>query len=119
LTTTSIESVEQVLKCKQGRAGNTGKSTAFFNMSKDKGIVKELVEILGEAKQDVPEWLEKCKNQAEYGGFGGRGGRGGRGRGRGSRFGATDFRKEGGGASRSGGSGWGGGGGASAGQSWF
>ncbi|KAI8929960.1 P-loop containing nucleoside triphosphate hydrolase protein [Entophlyctis helioformis] len=79
-----------------GRAGNTGKATAFFNMSQNRGIVKELVEILAEANQDIPQWLEQCRNQAEGGRFGGSG-RGGRGRGRGGRFGATDFRREQGG----------------------
>ncbi|KAI9011235.1 P-loop containing nucleoside triphosphate hydrolase protein [Gaertneriomyces semiglobifer] len=83
-----------------GRAGNTGKATAFFNLQKDKGVVKELLEILEEAKQDIPDWLESCKKEAErdaaYKSYGRRGGRGG-GRG-GSRFGGnTDFRKEAGG----------------------
>lgn len=80
-----------------GRAGNTGKSTAFFNMTRDKGVCKELVEILTEAKQVVPDWLKTCKSQSDFGGGGRSGGRGGRGGGgRGGRFGATDFRKEGG-----------------------
>ena len=101
-----------------GRAGNVGKSTAFFNMSQDKGIIKELHEILVEAKQAVPDWMEKCKNQVEYGSSfrGGRGGGRG-GRGRGGRFGASDFRREGGGG-RGGGSGSGGYGGGGGGQSW-
>ncbi|KAI8824033.1 Asp-Glu-Ala-Asp box polypeptide 3, Y-linked-like protein [Fimicolochytrium jonesii] len=82
-----------------GRAGNTGKATAFFNLHRDKGVVKELLEILQEANQDVPEWLDQCKREAErdsfrgFGGGGGRGRRGGRGGG-GSRFGGNvDFRK--------------------------
>lgn len=92
-----------------GRAGNVGKSTAFFNMHQDKGIAKELYEILAEAKQAVPEWLENCKNQMEYGSSYSRGGgRGGRGRGRGGRFGASDFRREGGGGGNSRGGGRGG-----------
>ncbi|KAI9088867.1 P-loop containing nucleoside triphosphate hydrolase protein [Phlyctochytrium arcticum] len=80
-----------------GRAGNTGKATAFFNVSRDKGVCKELMEILVEAKQDIPEWLEAAKVECERfgGGFGG-GRRGGRGGGRGgNRFGGNvDFRKE-------------------------
>ncbi|KAJ3297868.1 DEAD-box ATP-dependent RNA helicase [Borealophlyctis nickersoniae] len=84
-----------------GRAGNTGKATAFFNLQKDKSIVKELLEIFIEAKQEIPAWLEQCRREVERDSFGrGYGGnrRGGRGGGRGSapRFGATDFRKEGG-----------------------
>ena len=84
-----------------GRAGNVGKATAFFNLQKDKSIVKELLEILTEAKQEVPAWLEQCRREVERDSFGrGSYGRGrGRGGSRGSapRFGATDFRKEGGG----------------------
>jgi ATP-dependent RNA helicase DDX3X len=69
-------------------------STAFFNMNHDKGVAKELVDILNEAKQAVPDWLDKCRQQASFGGRGGgRGGRGGRGRG--ARFGASDYRRDG------------------------
>lgn len=67
-------------------------------MYHDKRIVKQLVEILAEANQTVPDWLESCKSQGSFGGGsrGGRGGRGGRGRGGGgSRFGATDARHDG------------------------
>lgn len=78
-----------------GRAGNVGKSTAFFNMQHDRNICKELCEILSEAKQAIPEWLLACRGQAGFGG----GGRGGRGGGGGRRFGATDSRRSGGGDS--------------------
>ncbi|KAJ3013256.1 DEAD-box ATP-dependent RNA helicase, partial [Thoreauomyces humboldtii] len=109
-----------------GRAGNTGKATAFFNLNRDRNVVRELLEILQEAHQDIPEWLEQCSNQARsfggYGGGGRGGGRGGRGRGGGgSRFGGNvDFRKSdaggfgprgGGGGYQQGGYGGGGGGG--------
>ena len=64
-----------------GRAGNTGASTAFFNRG-NKNICRDLVDLLREAKQEVPGWLEAVMR--EGGGFGGgRGGRGGRGGGRG------------------------------------
>ncbi|KAJ1551892.1 DEAD-box ATP-dependent RNA helicase, partial [Cladochytrium tenue] len=78
-----------------GRAGNVGKATAFFNSSKDRNIARELLDILTEAKQDIPPWLESV-GHSSYGGGGGRRGGfgGGRGRGRGGRFGATDARKE-------------------------
>ncbi|KAJ1340032.1 hypothetical protein BSLG_005356 [Batrachochytrium salamandrivorans] len=71
-------------------------------MDQNRGIVKELVEILAEANQVIPGWLTHCRGQADFGGFrsgGGRGGRGGRGRGGGGgpRFGATDYRREQGG----------------------
>ncbi|KAJ3167387.1 DEAD-box ATP-dependent RNA helicase [Geranomyces variabilis] len=82
-----------------GRAGNTGRATAFFNLHRDKGVVKELLEILQEAHQDVPDWLDACRKEVErdnsYRGYGGasRGRRGGS-RGGGSRFGSNvDFRK--------------------------
>ncbi|KAJ3390040.1 DEAD-box ATP-dependent RNA helicase [Entophlyctis sp. JEL0112] len=84
-----------------GRAGNVGKATAFFSGGRDRNIVKELYEILSEAKQDIPPFLESFRREMDFGRGGGRGGfssgrsRGGRGGGR--SFGATDFRKEPGG----------------------
>ncbi|KAK9722589.1 DEAD-box ATP-dependent RNA helicase [Basidiobolus ranarum] len=39
-----------------GRAGNMGIATSFFNRG-NKGIARQLIEILKEANQDVPEWL--------------------------------------------------------------
>ncbi|GAA5923390.1 DEAD/DEAH box helicase [Sporobolomyces koalae] len=61
-----------------GRAGNTGAATAFLNRG-NKNIVRDLIELLREAKQDVPQWLEAVAREST--GFGGRGGgRGGRGR---------------------------------------
>jgi ATP-dependent RNA helicase DDX3X len=62
-----------------GRAGNTGAATAFFNRG-NRNICRDLIELLREAKQEVPAWLESVSHEA--GGFGGGrgGGRGGRGR---------------------------------------
>ncbi|VBB75988.1 Putative ATP-dependent RNA helicase DED1 [Podospora comata] len=88
-----------------GRAGNTGIATAFFNRG-NRGVVRELLELLKEANQEVPGFLETIARESSFGG--GRGGRGGGGRGRG-RGGNTDFRK-GGGFSGGGGGGYGGGG---------
>lgn len=59
-----------------GRAGNTGLSTAFFNRG-NRGIVRDLIELLKEAHQEVPGFLENIARESS--GFGG--GRGGRGRG--------------------------------------
>ncbi|KAK8004390.1 hypothetical protein PG989_004109 [Apiospora arundinis] len=87
-----------------GRAGNTGHSTAFFNRG-NRGVVRELLDLLKEANQEVPAFLETIARESSFGG-GGRGGRGrggGGGRGRGAN---SDFRKFGGG-----GGGFGGGGG--------
>ncbi|EKG14832.1 RNA helicase ATP-dependent DEAD-box conserved site [Macrophomina phaseolina MS6] len=62
-----------------GRAGNTGISTAFFNRG-NRGVVRDLIELLKEANQEVPGFLESIAREGS--GFGGgRGGRGGRGRG--------------------------------------
>ncbi|TFY72436.1 hypothetical protein EVG20_g538 [Dentipellis fragilis] len=85
-----------------GRAGNTGVSTAFFNRG-NKNIVRELVELLREANQEIPPWLETVAQESAFGGGGGFRGRGGRG---GARRGAVnrDYRSGGGG-------GYGGGGG--------
>lgn len=89
-----------------GRAGNTGVSTAFFNRN-SRNIVKGLVEILTEANQEVPPFLNDISRESS----GIRGGRGGgffNSRANSSR----DARKQGNGngswgASRGGGSSWG------------
>ncbi|KAF4970586.1 hypothetical protein FSARC_2367 [Fusarium sarcochroum] len=77
-----------------GRAGNTGISTAFFNRG-NRGIVRELMDLLKEANQEVPSFLETIARESSFGG----GGRGGRSRGGGGRGGGAtrDFRKFGGG----------------------
>lgn len=91
-----------------GRAGNTGHSTAFFNRG-NRGVVRDLLELLKEANQEVPAFLETIARESSFGGGGGgRGGRsGGRGRGQNAN---RDFRKfGGGGGGGGGGSGFGGG----------
>jgi len=61
-----------------GRAGKTGIATVYFS-DKDKGLAKELLQQLQEAKQEIPAFLPRM---VQTRGFGGRqGGRGGRGRG--------------------------------------
>lgn len=82
-----------------GRAGNTGISTAFFNRG-NRGVVRDLIDLLKEANQEVPAFLENIAREGS--GFssssGGRGGgRSGGGRGRGGAA-SRDFRKFGGGA---------------------
>ncbi|KIW17874.1 ATP-dependent RNA helicase ded1 [Exophiala spinifera] len=76
-----------------GRAGNTGLATAFFNRG-NRGIVRELIELLKEAHQEIPSFLENIARESS--GFGG--GRG-RGRGGGGRGGSAtrDMRRMGGG----------------------
>ena len=66
-----------------GRAGNTGISTAFFNRG-NKNIVRDLIELLREANQEIPGWLETIAHENTFGNGGGYRGRGGRGRGRGT-----------------------------------
>lgn len=62
-----------------GRAGNTGIATAFFNRG-NRGVVRDLIDLLKEANQEMPSFLESIAREGS--GFGGRGGgRGGRGRG--------------------------------------
>ncbi|KAG4433794.1 DEAD-box ATP-dependent RNA helicase [Cadophora sp. M221] len=79
-----------------GRAGNTGISTAFFNRG-NRGVVRDLIDLLKEANQDVPAFLENIAREGSFGG-GGRGGGGRSGGGRGRGGGANrDFRKFGGG----------------------
>ncbi|KIX00142.1 ATP-dependent RNA helicase ded1 [Rhinocladiella mackenziei CBS 650.93] len=77
-----------------GRAGNTGLSTAFFNRG-NRGIVRDLIELLKEAHQEVPSFLENIARESS--GFGG--GRGGRGRGGAGRGASAtrDMRRMGGG----------------------
>ncbi len=80
-----------------GRAGNTGLSTAFFNRG-NKNIVRDLLELLREANQEIPPWLESVAHESGFGGGGG--GYRGRGGGRGGarRGGSTrDYRQSGGG----------------------
>ena len=48
----------------------SGLATSFFN-DKNKNIVKDLVEILEEAKQEVPSWLESLGYESRYSGSGG------------------------------------------------
>lgn len=84
-----------------GRAGNTGMATALVN-EKNRNIIPDLVNLLAEAGQDVPKFLE---SMAVYAGSSASSRpRGGKGRG-GSRFGGRDFRKEGGGGDGGGGGG--------------
>lgn len=46
-----------------GRAGNPGNSIAFFNHEKNKNVIKDLVQILKDANQQVPSFLEGYYNE--------------------------------------------------------
>jgi ATP-dependent RNA helicase DDX3X len=67
-----------------GRAGNTGHATAFFNRG-NRNIVRDMLELLKEANQEVPTWLEAVARESAFGGGGGGFRSGGRGRGGSSR----------------------------------
>ena len=103
-----------------GRAGNTGNAISFMN-DRNSSIASDLANLLGEAKQEIPSWLDQL---AYAGGRGGKRGGGKRGGKFSGGFGGRDMRTElggggfgagggasgGGGASRGGGGGGGGGG---------
>ncbi|XP_072295502.1 DEAD-box helicase 3 X-linked b isoform X2 [Eucyclogobius newberryi] len=101
-----------------GRVGNLGLATSFFN-DKNGNITKDLLDILVEAKQEVPSWLESLAYEHQHksntrgrkrfsggfgardyrqtaaganaGGFGGRGGRNQTGHGGNRGFGGGGF----------------------------
>lgn len=90
-----------------GRCGNLGVATTFFN-EKNRNMARDLVELLAEAKQELPKWLEAIASETRWGG-GGSSRRGGSSRNAGG-FGSRDYRQKssssGGGFSRSGGGGF-------------
>ncbi|GAB0095000.1 RNA helicase [Sergentomyia squamirostris] len=83
-----------------GRMGNLGVATSFFN-EKNRNICADLVELLVETKQDVPEFLEEIITQERSGGRRGGGGGGGGGRRYGGNsFTSRDYRQPSGGGNR-------------------
>ncbi|CAH0387255.1 unnamed protein product [Bemisia tabaci] len=76
-----------------GRMGNTGVATSFFN-DKNRNLVRDLVELITETKQELPQWLLSYAQQVSSfsssarrsGGGNSKGGRFG------SSFGARDYR---------------------------
>ncbi|NXE37766.1 DDX3X helicase, partial [Ptilorrhoa leucosticta] len=72
-----------------GRVGNLGLATSFFN-ERNMNITKDLLDLLVEAKQEVPSWLENMAYEQHHKGGGSRG------RSKSSRFsggfGARDYR---------------------------
>lgn len=67
-----------------GRVGNVGLATSFFN-AKNRNIARDLAELVVEANQELPEWLEELSADAQR--YGSRPGRG-----KGGRFGGRDHR---------------------------
>lgn len=87
-----------------GRAGNSGLATALIN-EKNRNIVRDLVELLSEANQEVPPFLSQMSSFSGSSGRRGGGGGGGGGRRGNGGFGGRDFRRDGGGGGGSGGGG--------------
>ncbi|KAJ8367053.1 hypothetical protein AAFF_G00333480 [Aldrovandia affinis] len=91
-----------------GRVGNLGLATSFFN-DKNSNITKDLLDIVVEAKQEVPSWLESLAYEHQHksttrgrskrfsGGFGARDYRQSSGGGSSSTFGSRGGRSTGGG----------------------
>jgi superfamily II DNA/RNA helicase len=79
-----------------GRAGHTGQATAFVN-EKNQNIAKDLIEVLAEATQDVPDFLHRLvKPIVKRGGRSNKRGKG-KGKGKGGRgYGGMDYRAMGG-----------------------
>ncbi|CAL4082064.1 unnamed protein product, partial [Meganyctiphanes norvegica] len=76
-----------------GRMGNLGLATSFFN-DKNRNMVRDLVELLQEAKQELPKWLEAIACEARWGGGSGGGRRGGGGKRFHGGFGSRDYRQQ-------------------------
>jgi superfamily II DNA/RNA helicase len=74
-----------------GRVGNLGLATSFFN-DKNKNIVRDLCELLIEAHQEVPTWLESMSYESRHTTNTRRGGK----RFTGGGFGGRDYRQQGG-----------------------
>ncbi|KAL1449982.1 hypothetical protein WDU94_002446 [Cyamophila willieti] len=85
-----------------GRMGNLGLATSFLN-DKNRNLVRDLVELISESKQELPAWLESMANDSRSMGNARRSGKSGGGGGRfSSGFGSRDYRTQsGGGGGRS------------------
>ncbi|KAL3282523.1 hypothetical protein HHI36_005705 [Cryptolaemus montrouzieri] len=83
-----------------GRMGNLGLATSFFN-DRNRNLASGMLDLLLEAKQEFPSWLEnvaadgRVQNTGRRGGKGRFGGGGG-----GSSFGSRDYRQQSGGTNR-------------------
>ncbi|CAF0772679.1 unnamed protein product [Rotaria sordida] len=74
-----------------GRAGMAGQATSFFN-EKNRNIATDLLDILSESHQEVPEWLEGIARETKKDNYSRRNYGGGR---RAGGFGARDYRNSG------------------------
>jgi len=76
-----------------GRCGNTGNAISLVAQRENKNVLRELLKILEESKQDIPPWFTSLVDQQNYGGYQGGGGYGGRRKG-GGQYGGRDIRRE-------------------------
>ncbi|XP_034949438.1 ATP-dependent RNA helicase DDX3X [Chelonus insularis] len=78
-----------------GRMGNLGLATSFFN-NKNHNLVRDLVSLLIEANQELPQWLETMFTEFKHTGGARRPGGGGTKNGRfgSGGFGARDYRQQ-------------------------
>uniref|UniRef100_A0A914VPG2 RNA helicase n=1 Tax=Plectus sambesii TaxID=2011161 RepID=A0A914VPG2_9BILA len=53
-----------------GRVGNVGLATSFFN-EKNRNLSRDIADLIVEANQELPDWLEKLASESQR--FGGRG----------------------------------------------
>ncbi|CAH0558365.1 unnamed protein product [Brassicogethes aeneus] len=81
-----------------GRMGNLGLATSFFN-DRNRNLASGMLDLLIEAKQECPNWLEGVASDGRMPSAGRRGGKGrfGGGGGGGSSFGSRDYRQQSGG----------------------
>lgn len=82
-----------------GRMGNLGLATSFFN-DRNRNLATGLMDLLIEAKQDVPSWMESVAADGRIPNSGRRAGKGRYGSGGGSSFGSRDYRQQSGGVQR-------------------
>jgi len=47
-----------------GRIGNTGRAISFYDPQKDDKFARSLVQVLSDAQQEVPDWLEEAAMRA-------------------------------------------------------
>ncbi|XP_066255370.1 ATP-dependent RNA helicase DDX3X [Euwallacea similis] len=85
-----------------GRMGNLGLATSFFN-DRNRNLANGMLDLLVEAKQEYPSWMESVASDSRVPSSGRRGG-GGKGRYGGSSgggsFGSRDYRQQAGGSQR-------------------
>ena len=67
-----------------GRLGNTGRATSFFDTQQDSGLAGDLLRVLVDSQQNVPNWLEDEARRNPEGHSGTSG----------SRFGAKEIRTQ-------------------------